>query len=389
MSDLSISSVSHKPIGVAEQYATRIGFLIAGLGVSAWAPLVPYAVLRIGMDEATLGLLLLCLGIGSICAMPMTGALTERFGCRAVIIASAIAIMLFLPLLASVPSIVLLAISLFLFGASVGTIDVAINIQAVLVEKASAKPMMSGFHGLYSLGCIIGAGGVSLLLTMGLSTVLTTLIVAICITLFLLFGARHMLTYANELHQEKSPMFILPRGKVAFIGLLCFICFLVEGAILDWGAVFLTTVKNFATSEGGIGFTLFAVTMTFGRLTGDLMVKKLGNFKVLLGGGLTTAAGLTLVVYGISNPITLAGFALIGLGASNIVPILFSAVGNQNQMATNLAITAVSTMGYLGILAGPALIGFIAHAVGLSFAFSVIALLLLVVVAGARYVSRK
>lgn len=388
MSDLSVPAVSHKPIGVAEQYATRVGFLIAGLGMSAWAPLVPYAVLRIGMDDATLGLLLLCLGIGSICAMPMTGALAERFGCRAVIITAAIAIMLSLPLLAAVPSIVLLAIALFLFGASVGTIDVAINIQAVLVEKASAKPMMSGFHGLYSLGCIIGAGGVSLLLTMGLSTVATTFAVAVCITLLLLFGARHMLPYANDHHQEKSPVFTLPRGKVAFIGLLCFICFLVEGAILDWSAVFLTTVKNFATSEGGIGFTLFAFTMTFGRLTGDLVVKLLGNFKVLLGGSLTTATGLTLVVYGTNDLMALAGFALIGLGASNIVPILFSAAGNQNQMPTNLAITAVTTMGYLGILAGPALIGFIAHAISLSFAFSAIAMLLLVVAGGARYVSR-
>lgn len=391
MSDHTIPLASRKPIGVAQQHATRVGFLIAGLGMSVWAPLVPYAVLRIGMDDATLGLLLLCLGIGSICAMPMTGSLAERFGCRAVIICAAIFIMLCLPLLATVPSIMTLGIMLFIFGASVGTIDVAINIQAVLVEKASGKPMMSGFHGLYSLGCIIGAGGVSLLLTLGIATLTTTLASVACIILLLLFGARHMLPYANVMdanqgHQEKSPIFILPRGKVAFIGILCFICFLVEGAILDWSAVFLTTVKNFATAEGGIGFTLFAFTMTFGRLTGDLIVKTFGNFKVLLAGSLTTATGLALVVYGANDLITLVGFALIGLGASNIVPILFSAAGNQSQMSTNLAITAVTTMGYLGILAGPALIGFISHAISLSFAFSAIAVLMLVITGSARYI---
>jgi len=150
--------------GRLEQMSTRIAFFIAGFGIAAWAPLVPYAKARAGLDEGTLGLLLLCLGVGSILAMPIAGALAGRFGCRKVMAGGTLLICLALPLLATLTSIPLLMAALFMFGAGLGGVDSTVNLQAVIVERASGKTMMSGFHGLFSLGGIVGAAGVSALL---------------------------------------------------------------------------------------------------------------------------------------------------------------------------------------------------------------------------------
>src|SRR5688572_13756698 len=146
--------------GGAEQISTRIAFFIAGFGVAAWAPLVPFAKARASLDEGTLGVLLLCLGVGSIIAMPASGPLVARYGCRRLIAASSILMCLTLPPLAVISNQVLLGVALLLFGAGLGTLDCVVNIQAVIVERASGRPMMSGFHGLFSVGGIAGAGGV-------------------------------------------------------------------------------------------------------------------------------------------------------------------------------------------------------------------------------------
>ncbi|HAB75561.1 MAG TPA: MFS transporter, partial [Pantoea sp.] len=148
---------------------TRLVFLIAGLGMSSWAPLVPFASERLALNGASLGALLLCLGIGSLAAMPVTGALVGRFGCRRVMFGSTLVILAMLPLLATLEVMWMMAATLMVFGAGLGMLDVAMNVQAVEVEKAAGKPMMSGFHGFFSLGGILGAGAISLLLGAGLS----------------------------------------------------------------------------------------------------------------------------------------------------------------------------------------------------------------------------
>ncbi|WP_236384355.1 MFS transporter, partial [Pseudomonas gessardii] len=156
--------------GRLEQMSTRIAFFIAGFGIAAWAPLVPYAKARAQLNEGTLGLLLLCLGVGSILAMPVAGALASRYGCRRVLSAGTLLLCVALPMLATVSSIPWLMAGLFLFGAGLGTVDSTVNLQAVIVERASGKTMMSGFHGLFSLGGIVGGGGVSGLLGVGVCT---------------------------------------------------------------------------------------------------------------------------------------------------------------------------------------------------------------------------
>ncbi|MHC8376345.1 MFS transporter [Pseudomonas sp. MDT1-16] len=367
--------------GRLEQMSTRIAFFIAGLGIAAWAPLVPYAKARAELDEGTLGLLLLCLGVGSILAMPMAGMLATRFGCRRVVSAGVLLICAALPMLATVSTIPALIVALFMFGAGLGTVDSTVNLQAVIVERASGKTMMSGFHGLFSLGGIVGAAGVSALLGFGVSPLGATLVVIVMLLIALFKAAPHLLPYGSE---SSGPAFAVPHGIVLFIGGMCFIVFLAEGAALDWSAVFLAQERGIDTAYAGLGYAAFALTMTVGRLTGDAIVRRLGVTRVIVFGGLTAAAGLFVATFAPSWEAALVGYALLGVGCSNIVPVLYTAVGKQTVMPESIAVPAITTLGYAGILAGPALIGFIAHGSSLSFAFGLMAVLLVAVAIGGK-----
>ena len=367
--------------GRHEQVSTRIAFFIAGFGLAAWAPLVPYAKARAGLDEATLGLLLLCLGAGSILAMPIAGLLATRFGCRKVTIGGTLLICLALPLLATASSIPLLIATLFIFGAGLGVVDSTVNLQAVIVERASGRNMMSGFHGLFSVGGIAGAAGVSALLALGLSPLWAIAVVIVLILGALAKAAPHLLPYGSE---SSGPAFAIPHGVVLFIGALCFIVFLAEGAMLDWSAVFLTTEKSMGDAYAGLGYAAFALTMTAGRLFGDTVVKRLGPTRVIVTGGLFAALGMGLATLAPGWEVALLGYALVGVGCSNIVPVLYSAVGKQTVMPEHIAVPAITTLGYAGILAGPAAIGFIAHASSLSAAFLLITALLMAVAISGR-----
>ncbi|HEY2069467.1 MAG TPA: MFS transporter [Rhizomicrobium sp.] len=371
--------------GIAEQRSTRLIFFLAGVAMSAWAPLVPFAKARVGADDGTLGLVLLCLGLGSICTMPFTAALVSRFGCRVVIRAAASVLCVVTPLLAVVAQTPVLAACVFVFGAAIGTVDVTISIQAVIVERASGRAMMSGFHGLFSVGGIAGAGGVSALLWLGASPLVAAGIAAATVLALLLAAQAHLLGYADE---GEGPWFALPRGVVLFVGALCFIAFLAEGAMLDWSAVFLTTHRAFGAAYGGLGYAVFAAAMTVGRLTGDRVVHALGSRTVLVLGAASAAAGLGMAVLMPWRIAALAGFALVGLGAANIVPVLYSALGRQTRVPLNMAVAAATVMGYAGILCGPALIGFAAGATNLSTALLGVAALLLAVAASAPALPR-
>jgi MFS family permease len=361
--------------------STRIAYLIAGIGIAAWAPLVPYAKVRANLDEGTLGLLLLCLGVGSILAMPISGALATRFGCRRVLSGGTLLVCLALPLLATMSSLPWLVTALFLFGAGLGTVDSTVNLQAVIVERASGKTMMSGFHGMFSLGGIIGAAGVSALLGLGLSPLAATLVVNAVLLVALLKAAPHLLPYGSE---SSGPAFAIPHGVVLFIGILCFIVFLAEGAVLDWSAVFLTTERAVDTAYAGLGYAAFALTMTVGRLMGDSVVHRLGAKHVIIYGGSIAAAGFLMATVAPMWQAALLGYALVGAGCSNIVPVLYTAVGKQTLMPEAIAVPAITTIGYAGILAGPALIGFVAHGSSLGIAFGLIALSLVAVAASGK-----
>ncbi|RTG25934.1 MFS transporter [Serratia marcescens] len=374
--------------GVPQQIATRLAFFVAGLGMAAWAPLVPFAKARIGIDDGSLGLLLLCIGAGSMLAMPLTGFLTGKLGCRAVILMAGLGLCIDLPLLALMDSLGGMAAALLLFGAAIGMIDVAMNVQAVIVERASGKAMMSGFHGFFSIGGIAGAGGVSLLLLAGLAPAQAIGLIALLIAILLLIVAGDLLAHGGIGEQRRGgARWALAHGKILFIALLCFFVFLTEGAMLDWSALFLHAERGVAKSQAGIGFTLYAVAVACGRLYGDRLIGAVGRFRTLLLGSLCAAAGVLLTVTVPLASAAFGGLMLAGLGIANIVPILFNAVGNQKQVPPGQAFPAVTLVGYLGLLTGPALIGFIANYTSLALAFGCTLLCLLLVSISAKAVT--
>lgn len=379
---MSLSRHDCPPPGAPERATTRAAFFVLGVGVSAWATLVPYAKTRLVLDEADLGLLLLCVGVGSLVAMPFAGTLTGRFGCRKVLLASLPVFLGVLPLLASVESTAIMALCLLLFGASMGLMDVALNIQSVFVEQAAGKPLMSGFHGLYSVGGAVGAGGMVVLL--GLMPPLYAVGVA-CAALVALLAAygRHFIPYGSG---GGGPLFVVPRGIVLLIGVLCFIMYLGEGTILDWSALFMTVERGVEPSRAGLAYGCFSVTMVLGRLFGDRIVQRFGDARILFWGSLCAAAGFGVVIAAPWAWASFLGFAVVGIGVSNIVPVLFSATARQTFMPLSLAISAVTTIGYSGVLTGPALMGFVAHASSLFVVFGIVLAMLCFVAAVSRAV---
>jgi predicted MFS family arabinose efflux permease len=372
-------TVSGGRIARGKQISTRIVFFVVGVAMAAWAPLVPFAQTRSGIGNGGLGLLLLGLGIGSIATMSMSGALVARFGCRRVVLVSAAPLCLCLPLLATIADPLSLAGVLLLFGAALGTLDVTMNIQAIVVERASGRAMMSGFHGLFSVGGIAGATGVTTILGLGGSPLIATLGVVAVLVVAVAASAPHLLAYGSE---RAGPVFAVPRGIVLFIGVLCCIAFLAEGAVLDWSAVLLSSAQGMPAQYAGLGYAVFSLTMTVGRLTGDRIVARFGGTRVVTAGGLCAALGFALATLAPSWPPALLGFALVGGGCANIVPVLYSQIGRQTEVPEHHAVAAVTTLGYAGILAGPAMIGLLAHAAGLSAAFLILTLLQLGVALG-------
>jgi predicted MFS family arabinose efflux permease len=369
----------------ATRLATRLAFLATGIALSCWAPLVPFAKARLGVDEGQLGLLLLCLGFGSILAMPITGMLCARLGARPMILLGGVGAALLLPALAFANSPVALGAALLLFGAAIGTLDVAINAHAVEVEAAAKRPLMSGFHAQFSIGGFIGSGGMTLLLSLGTAPLPAALCAGV-LTLAIIGGASPGLLRIKP--AAGGAAFALPKGIVLLIAGLTAVTFLIEGAILDWSALLITSKNIVPASQGGVGYMLFSIAMTAGRLSGDAIVARLGPRRMLIVGGLVAVAGFVVLLAVPLRPIAMAGFLLIGLGAANLVPVLFSAAGRQRTMPPALAIAAVTTTGYAGILAGPAAVGFVAQALGLTTSFWLLAALMCLVPLLARPVTR-
>ena len=360
------------------QLSTRVAFLICGIGFSSLAPLIPGIKERLVLNDGSLGLLLLCVGFGSIVIMPFAGGLTARFGCRAIIVVSALAMCASLPLIPSAPNQFALALALALLGAGGGTLDVSMNIQAVAVEKTSERPMMSGFHGMFSVGGICGAGGLTALLSQKLTPLISQIILASACVLMLAAVAPHLLPRQVQIEAQPKT-FAYPRGKPLLLGALCFIVFMAEGSVNDWSGVLLSDFRHVGLAYAGLGYVAFAAMMTLNRLTGDIVVAKMGRQKVMLTGSLCGAAGFVLAAGVPHAALSILGFAMVGIGLANVVPILFTAAGNQNDMPGNQALSSVTTMGYLGLLVGPPMLGFIAHQSSLIVSLAFLAVLCAIV----------
>lgn len=364
--------------------ATRLAFLVAGFGVASWAPLVPFVKERLQVDDGVLGLLLLCLGMGSIAAMLLTGVLSARYGSRPVILTGGYGLAVLLPALVVAGSPVSVGLTLFAFGAALGSLDVAMNIHGVEVERAAQRPLMSGFHALFSVGGFAGATVMTFLLSSKIAPLASTLFASVLMAIAMTFAAPRLLRAS---HSEKTPLIVAPHGIVLLLAALAFVMFLVEGAILDWSALLVTGEGLVSEARGGLGYSIFAIAMTAGRFSGDFVSARFGDRAILFWGGLATIGGLVLVLSAQIASVAISGFLLIGLGASNIVPVLFRAAGAQRDMPAGLAVAAITTTGYAGVLVGPAAVGLVAKAAGLPVAFWLLAALVGAVVLSARAVT--
>lgn len=373
--------------------ATRMTFLMSGLAMASWAPMVPYAKARLGLDDADLGLVLLAFGGGSMLSMPLVGWLANRYGNDKVIGMAGVLMCLALPMLALVPTVATLAVALLYFGAMLGAVDVAMNAHAVEVERLHGRAVMSGFHGLFSLGGLAGAAAMSAMLASGVPLLGCALLVAVAIALIVATQQTSLLRMPASAHvvpQSSAPStpFRLPRGSLLLVGALCFVSFLAEGSMLDWSALLLRDFRGYSAASAGLGYACFSVAMAAGRLSGDRLIASLGPVWAVRAGATLAAAGFLIAALLPWHATALIGFVLVGLGAANVVPVMFSAAGRLPNVPPAISIGAVTTLGYAGLLLGPALIGFVAHASSLPIALAAVAVLLLLVAASARVLRR-
>lgn len=346
--------------------STRLSFFIAGFGLACWAPLIPFVQSRLQVDSATLGTLLLCLGLGAVIGMPLSGTFAARHGCRAVISLASILIALILPLLVFIPNSFLVGFCLLLFGISLGSIDVVTCIHGAEVQKLAGVPLLSGFHAFYSIGSLVGAGSMTLALASGMDVLVAAVVASVIIFICSIISFTGFLRFKSE---EKQPLLVLPKGRVLIIGIVTMIVFLAEGAILDWSAILLRQEKMVDVSIAGTGYAVFAFAMVLIRLAGDRLTAHFGEKVMLVGGIALTSAGLFFAAFADNFLLVLASMALSGLAVGNVVPVIFSLTYRQKIMPAAQAIAAISTLGYAGVLLGPAFIGYAAKLVGLTVAF--------------------
>lgn len=363
--------------------ATRLAFFAAGFAMGCCAPFFPFIKENVSADKSEFGLLLLCLGIGAIIAMPITGIISAKRGSKPMILLGGFVMALLIPVLVIVETQFILAIIIFLLGASLGTLDVAMNVHAVEVEKIEKRSLMSNFHAQFSIGGLAGAGLMTVFLFFETSLLSSSVIAASITFITMTLTVKRLLNVSTV----KKTKFMLPKGVVILLAIFAAIIFLVEGAVVDWGALLIIDRELTAPKSAGIGYILFSIAMVVARLSGDEIVKAIGEFKVLIFGVVITILGILIIVLSNITIIALSGFMFIGLGVANLVPIFFSAAGRQTVMPPAIAIASVTTTGYAGILLGPVIIGYFAEITSLSIGFSILIPLVVLIVIFSRKIS--
>ena len=361
-----------------ENTATRASFFLAGFIMALWASMVPFVKINLALDEAHLGGLLLCVGLGALVVMPFCGGIVAKHGAKFLLRKALFVIPFILFAVNFSENVFLTAALLFLFGMVFGSVDVSMNVHAVEVDHRSEKRLIAGFHALYSLGSVVGALGIAALLNVSVELIYAIGALLIFCLLLWLITSSNLLADAGKA-QGPTKSFVLPKGFVLWLGLICLLLFMIEGAVLDWGGVFLVEEKHAAIENAGLAFAAFSTAMTLMRLLGDKLIASAGPRNCVRYGSLLGALMLVGCVF-FSEPWFVIGlFFVLGIGLANIVPIAVASTADQNEMPMSLALAAVTTLGYTGQLAGPALIGFIAKATSLSTAFLMLAAFLVVV----------
>lgn len=368
MSGTAPSAMSARlPFGLrTDRVAVSVLFLVNGFLIGNWAPKIPLLMNRLEIGETVMGLLILAFGIGSVTMMPVIGALTARYGSAPVLRVVSVIVLPILLIITVLPQLWMVAIVVVLFGGFVGGMDVAMNANAVAVEKAMGKAIMSSCHGFWSLGGLIGAATGGLLIgTLGEvgHAIAFTIVATIGILLVLPWIVRDNTTAGTR---AQTPL-ALPRSPLPYlVGIMALFCMLPEGVVLDWSAHFLQKELNATIELAALGYAAFSGTMAIMRFLGDHIRNRLGAVTTLRICAVIAMIGMSLGAMAPTAELAIAGFAFAGIGISNMVPIAFSAAGNLPGIPPGIGLSIVTVTGYSGILLAPSFIGFAAEHVGFS-----------------------
>lgn len=355
-----------REVGWARAAVSAI-FLINGAGFGNWVARIPAIRDALHLDTQTLGLALLGLAVGSLIGLPLSGMLIARFGSRRIATIAGIAFCVGLVLPALATSAATLALGLAILGVATGILDVSMNAAGAVVERRGRISIMSSFHAAFSFGGLLGAtlggfaagGGMSPLVHLSLAALVGAGAMAV---------VTRPLLPADTSERSSGPAFALPTRGLALLGLLTFGAMLGEGAMADWSGIYLRDVQAADPATAAYGYAAFSLCMAIGRLAGDWLVGHFGTVLAVRGGGIVAAGGLAMALLAPSVVLALVGFAGVGLGLSVIVPLLFSAAARSHELPSGTALAAVATLGYLGFLAGPPILGVVAHSTTISVA---------------------
>lgn len=369
--------------------SARVGvailFFLNGMSFATWATRIPAVQARLALTPGELGLALFGTAAGALVAMNLSGYLAARFGSRSVTTIAALSLCLMLPLLALAPTLPALVTTLVLFGASNGSMDVAMNTQGVAVERQYGRPILNSFHACYSFGGLVGALVGGFVASHGIAPLPHFLGIALLCTILTLSAARSLLPTHTDA-QRTGVAFARPTRAILALGLVAFCVVLGEGAIADWSAIYLNGTLRTGAGLAAAGYAAFSVVMAVGRGVGDPLTARLGPRTMVRLGGLVAALGLTLALVVNWIPIALLGFGLVGAGFSVVFPLTLSAAGRTSKQAAGSAIAAVATCGYVGFLIGPPVIGFVADVLSLRTALGFVVVLSLCAAVFARAV---
>jgi MFS family permease len=345
-----------------------------GFCFSTWASRIPDIKTKLNLSEALLGSLLFVLPIGQLIAMPFSGKIVTKYGSRNISIVSVLLYGICLISLGLANTIWHLAIGLFLFGFLSNFCNIAVNTQGVYTQQLFNKPIIGSFHGSWSIAGFFGALIGLLMPFFGLNPFQHFTIVFILMLFIVLFNYKFILNVKSKQEEEHSSysFFKNPDTSLIWLGIICFFCMASEGIMYDWSGVYFKEIINVPITLVALGFTTFMISTATGRFLSDFLAAKFGAKKVLIFSGLVMSTGFYIaVLFPYLIPSTLA-FMLIGLGVSNVVPIVFNIAGNNKKIPTGIALTIVTSVGFFGFLLGPPLIGFIAEWTNLKYSFAII-----------------
>ncbi|RWB54253.1 MAG: MFS transporter [Mesorhizobium sp.] len=348
------------PAATRGRWAVAGIFLANGFLTGSWAPQIPVFLTRLDISKFTLGLLILLFGVGAVMAMTWCGHLISRHGSRSVLRWFGLCGSFGLLVVALAPNVPLSAVAMLIFGGSIGGMDVAMNSNAVIVERRLSRAIMSSSHGFWSLGGFAGGalGGYSIQNYGHLAHAIVVTVIAFAIIAL----AIRYLVAEDRPRVAEHQKFALPRHPIVYlVGLMALLTMVSEGAVLDWAALYLHQELGADLAIAGLAYAAFSGVMALMRFLGDGVRNRFGAVATLRGSALVAAAGMLVAGLSPSPYLAIAAFAFCGFGIANMVPILFSAGGNQEGMSSGTGMSVVTTMGYSGILVAPSAIGFVAE----------------------------